>query len=249
MKYNLKFIGTFVFIAVMVLPATSFAVAPESTTKNTEVQFCATLDKRAVEVTAKVDDKQEKANIRQNDRANKKSADRAQRDVNIQIRRDGWDAHRAERIEKLNIKAKTDVQKAAVVQFNTAMTTAITARKAAVDAAIVTFRTGVDSVTGTRNTTVDTAIATLKAARLAALEKAKTDCAAGIDAKIAKTTFETSMKAALDAFKTTQAGVIKRNEVTVLSQARRAAIDKALADFKAAADAAQATLKLAFPKV
>lgn len=245
---NLKFIGTFVFIAVMILPATTFAAQPQALDKSAGVQFCATLDKRQTEVTARIDDKQEKFEIRQNDRANKKSADRAARDAKLNARRDGWDAHKDERIGKLEAKAKTDAQKAAVAQFKETMTTAINTRRSAIDAAISAFRSGADTVTGTRTTTIDTAITALKAARQAALDKAKADCASGIDAKTAKATFEASMKTALDAFKAAKASVIKKDDITALAQTRKAAIDKAMNDFKTTMDAAQATLKLAFPK-
>ncbi len=248
MKNNLKYIGVFALVAVIILPTTTFAARSESTVRNAGTQFCATLDKRATEVNSKIDDKKEKLDIRQHDRLNKKSADRSERDTKLEMHRDGWDDHRGERITKLEAKATTDAQKAAVAQFNTTMTAAINARRSAIDTAISTFRTGVDSITGTRVSAVDTAIATFKTARQSALEKAKTDCAAGVDSKTAKATFEASMKAALNTFKAAKTAVIKKNDVTVLSQARKAAIEKAVADFKVTMDAAQATLKLAFPK-
>jgi hypothetical protein len=247
MKQSLYRIGASALLVTIILPSISFAEMSDVSEKSIAgSQFCKTITNREQELNTKIDDKKDKLEITRHDRLNKKSADRAERDAKLSEHRQDVDSNRDDQVKKLETKATTDAQKAAVVEFKQTLTTALATRRAAVDAAITGFRADVDRVTTNRNITVDTAIKNLQSARQVALDKAKSDCAAGMDGVAAKANFEASMKTAQTAFQTAKSGFIKKDEVTTAATNRKIAITKAMDDFKTTMTAAQVKLKAAF---
>ncbi len=171
---------------------------------------------------------------------------RADHDAKLSAKRDEAAEHREAQFAGMEDKATTTAQKAAVAAFKTAVNSAITTRKAAVDAAISTFRSGVDGAITTRKAAIQTTRTTFKAAIEKAIEQAKADCAAGKDGKVVHETMRASIAAAQAKFVAYIKAIEKpKVDRESLITARKAAIDKAMADFKAAMDKARADLKKA----
>ena len=144
----------------------------------------------------------------------------------------------------LEAKASTDVQKQAVKNFETAVQAAVTARRAAVDAANATFRQGLLDANSTRVATLKQAATDYRAAVQAALAAAKASCAAGADSQTVRNTLKSALdaaKAKLDAARDA-AGKGDAN-LDALKSTRKAAVDRANADFRTAIKAALDKLK------
>jgi hypothetical protein len=146
------------------------------------------------------------------------------------------------RLEK--IATSTD-KRVAVDKFQGAINTAVDVRKAAFDAALSAYRKGMDDAQAKRQAAIEKLITDQKARIEAAVSKAKADCAAGIDPQTVRSTFEASLKAAKEAFMTERMKIEKLPmDLKPLIDTRKAAIDKAQADFKAALLKAKEDLKL-----
>ena len=222
MKYNTyKYLGALALFA-MVLPQITLASGPFGTGRDGEkgdklpkitenrgdgAQFCTTITKRVV--NKNLDDHTAQLEARRQENTQKKDEKRTERDTKLEQHRDGWDQNHDTRFTKLETKATTDAQRAAIAEFKATVTAAITARRTAVDVAIATFRSGIDALNTSHKGAIDTALANLKTARQAALDQAKANCTAGMDPATAKTTFDTAMKAAGEAFKVAKDAAIK----------------------------------------
>lgn len=172
------------------------------------------------------------------------------RDKKLEENRAKWDEARGEHFTKLEEKAKTDVQKQALVQFKEVVNNAIKARRIAINSAIETFRKGVEQAASSRKSSIDAMIAEFKNSVKAAYEKAKIDCAAGLDAATIKTNLKTSLKAARDKFVSDGQAVDKTQDVKKqLIDAKKQAMEKAIQDFKAAMEKAKSDLKAAWGEI
>ncbi|HQV64916.1 MAG TPA: hypothetical protein PKZ56_01665 [Candidatus Paceibacterota bacterium] len=248
-----KKLGMIALLGAIIVPQLTFAAGPfekrrEQKINKNEVQFCTGLTNRANGWMNTINEKNVKIDLRRNEQLNKKTQNRSDRDTKIEQHRDGWDNNRGDRFEKLEAKATTDAQKAAVAEFKSTVTTAISTRRSAIDSAISTFRSGVDALNTSNKTAIDAAITNFKTAYQAALTKATADCAAGVDSKTVKATFESSIKAAHETFKATKESIVKKTAIEALGATRKAAVTKAVEDFKTVLQAAQQKLQLAFPK-
>lgn len=162
--------------------------------------------------------------------------------------RSNWDGNRDAQFKKLEEKATTDAQKQAVADFEAAVKAAITARRTAFDAAITTFREGVKKLISDRAEGVSASFTAFSDATKAAYETAKTDCASGKDPATIRTTLRNSIAAARTKFHSEKTSAPKvGGNIQILIDARRAAINKAMTDFKTAMEKARADLKKAFP--
>lgn len=170
---------------------------------------------------------------------------REERDEKLAQIRERWEANREKQYSKLEEKAQTDEQKQAVIEFKQAVDAAIAARKAAIGAAIKTYRDGLDEAIDGRKTAADVAKAAYRNAYQVAVQKAKDDCTAGVDANQIRTTLMASLKAAREAYNSARQA-IEQADVKVLVEARQTAFKKALEDFKAAMQTARDALKAAF---
>ncbi len=251
-----KKLGMIALLGAIIVPQFTFAAGPlaerraanVNADKGSAAQFCTNLSTRADGWATKIDAKTAKVDINRNEQINKKAENRADRDARLDQHRDGWDNNRSARFAKLEAKATTDAQKAAVAEFKATVTAGITARRTAIDSAIAAFRSGVDALNTSNKTAIDLAITNFKTAYQAALTKATADCAAKVDPKTVKATFEASVKAASDTFKAAKDAIIKKSAVEALAATRRTAVNKAISDFKVVLQAAQQKLQLAFPK-
>jgi hypothetical protein len=158
------------------------------------------------------------------------------------------DTKRLAGYEKLLGHATTDEQKAAVEKFKSTVEALVIARRAAVDAAIAIYRSGMEKLITDRKAGMDVALATYKAAIKAAEQKAATDCAAGIDPLTVRTNLKSAADAARAAYKS-EREIVKKisDQVKTLGDARKAAFEKALNDFKVALETAKNELKAVFP--
>lgn len=161
--------------------------------------------------------------------------------------RANWSAKGDKQFSKLERRASTTAEKEAVAVFKTTMTAAVAARQAAVDKAIANYRLGLKDKMSARQTALNTAITAYKTAADAAFAKAKLDCASSTDYKIINNALKVSLKAAQDKFKADRQAIEKLGpDVKALNAAKKAAIDKAVSDFKAIAEKAGKALKAAF---
>lgn len=171
----------------------------------------------------------------------------ADRDQKKEQNRGGWDQKRDKNFQNLLSKAKTDAQKQAVEKFISAMNNAVTLRRQAVDAAISVFRQGIKQAIETRKLTVDQALKTFNDSKKIILEKAKTDCASGVDQKIVRQQTTESLKTAKQKLQDDIKAIEKTGEtVSALAMEKKGALDKALEDFNSTVEAAKQELKAAF---
>lgn len=167
-------------------------------------------------------------------------------------KRDTANTNRNAGYDKLYAKASTTEQTAAADTFKATVEAAVTTRKAAVDAAVQAYRDGIDTAIANFSTNLSTAHTTFKSSVDAAIAKAKADCAAGVDSVTVRSTLSSSIKAAQDMFKASREGLRSSKPIQTtqkeLAATRKAAIDKAIADFKTTVQTASTALKAAFPK-
>lgn len=175
-------------------------------------------------------------------------ADRqGKRDAQLAASRATWSAKRDIQFIKLERRASTTAEKAAVAAYKAAMTTAISAREAAVNKAIADYRTGLKEKMAVRQTALNAAITTYKNAADAAFAKAKLDCASSTDYKVVNNALKAALKAAQDKFKADREAIEKLGpDVKALTETKKTAIEKAVSNFKTAADNAKVALKAAF---
>jgi len=177
---------------------------------------------------------QERIMNKQEERLQNMEEKRLQREQKLVDFREKWEQNRERQYEKLQEIAQTDTQKQAVLEFKQTTETALTARKIAVDAAISAFRSGLDQLINNRNT------------YQVAVQKAKEDCAAEVDANQVRTTFMATLRAGRDKYNSDRQG-IEKISTKALVETRQAAFKKALDDFKTAMQTAREKLRTAFP--
>lgn len=167
-------------------------------------------------------------------------------DSNRSDRRAKSEAKKAEKITKLDGKATTDAQKAAIAIFKTNINTAMETRKNAVDTAVKIYRDTVSKALSDSKNEMESFIKTYKDTMTTALTKAKTDCANGIDTKLVASSFNQTKKDAQAVLKKSKEDKTGMSEVVkTAAETRKQAIDKAQADFKNSIESAKAILKTA----
>lgn len=175
---------------------------------------------------------------------------REERDQRYEEKQARWDANRADHFAKLDEKAVTDEQKEVATDFQQAVVAAIRIRRDAVNAAIQEFRQGLEDAKLARKGSIDEAIITFRASSEAAIEKAKTDCEAGIiDPETIQETLRKELKAIKEEYITARQEAEKINtDMEVLITVKREAIEKAQYDFKQALEQAKDNFKADFPE-
>lgn len=211
--------------------------------------FCTRVNEFTSRIDERITDREAKLQAKRQERANNLVEQKNKRDTLRSKNRVGRDENRQEHYTKLESRATTDAQKQAVVVFKTTVEAAVSARKAVVDNAIKAFRQSVDQSIASRKSAVDGAINTFKNAKIAAVEKAKADCAARVDPRTVRETFRTNMKAAQDKFKSDRQAIeTLKDTFEPIRTARKQAVEKAIADFKMIMEKARTDLKATFPQ-
>lgn len=252
MKINSKFwIGGLVFAISMGLLLPSVAYAELGVSPNGKGvgggNFCAKIinNKLDQQIATKIS----RLQSNYQDRQTKVTQKRAEQTTNLSTKQTKWDTNREQHFARLEAKAETDAQKTAVTKFVAAVNAAVRIRRAAVAAAVQVFRTGVDQAILARRSALITVLDGYYKAVKAALDKAKTDCAASdADDTAIRTAFKNSLKSAQAKMQSEKTKVDKLGEtVQSLSDTKKAAMTKAVNDFKAAVEAARVELEKAFP--
>jgi hypothetical protein len=154
------------------------------------------------------------------------------------------DAKRQEHFSNIDSKATT-TQKQAVTAFQTAIKDAVAKRRAAVDAANTAYKQAVLVTLKQRQTQLRTAAAAYQTSVTTAVNRAKASCTAGAKPAVVRETLQAGLKAARQRLETARKAAIKVGNQGTLKATRKAAIDKANADFKASVQQALTTLKVA----
>ncbi len=211
------------------------------------VQACANIGVRLGAIETRLLDLRTKLDDRHNEREQRLEERRAERETKVSDARDEAETRRAQATARLEAFADTDAEREGIVEFRADVQAAVEARRAAFDAANAAFRKGVDAAVTTRRTQAESSVTAFRAAIKAAVEKAKTDCAAGKDAATIRADFAAAVKAAKDKFAADRKAMDRvGTQVRTLAETRKAAHAKAMADFRAAMEAARADLKAAF---
>lgn len=237
--------GTLVAAPVFAMGGTS-----ATTTRPTvSVNFCTNLTTLSTNAALKMAQWDKTWEQKVSERTAALEKKRNEREAKLASVRAGSDTKRAESYEKIMGKATTDEQRAAVEKFKTAVESAVTVRKAAVDSAINSYKTGIDNAVNARRVALDAALAKFNAAIKAAEDKAAADCTvAGAKPYDIRLAAKAAIKTARDQFRTDRLAAPKVSDaVKTLQPIRKAAIEKAVSDFKAAVEAAKVELKSAFP--
>jgi len=211
------------------------------------VEACANIGTQVARLQASVDKVRGNVMERRDERQGKLVERRDERDGKVDKHRDSALELRVDAQAKLMARADTDAKKAAVTEYQTSVKAAVDARVAAYKAANDTFREGVDTVVVSRKTIVDNAVSAFRTSMNAALEKAKADCAAGVENATFRADFNASVQAARRKLQADRQGIDSNgDQVRALAKTRNDAHAKALATFKATMEKARADLKLAF---
>lgn len=211
--------------------------------------ICLKIDEILSKINERMEQREDQIKERIQNRIQEAEKNRGQRDENLIEFRENADEWREESYEKLEARAETDEQEAAVEEFKEAIEAAVDARRAAIDAAIDAFRGGVDGAWADHQSSIEGAANTCREAVKTAFEKAKSDCEDGIDAKTVRANLHASLQTARNQLKEDKTGVAKmRDLMDDLVEAKKTAFEKAVSDFKAAVQAAIAELKKSFPE-
>lgn len=244
---NFKKAAAVIGVFSMVLP--NVLSAATSTPKFGGQNVCGRLDAFISQMESRVTVREQKILTRQNERRTNWSDRLSGWDEKREQKRSQAETKRSDFYRNLESKAQTEGQKQAVVLFKAALQAAINARKAAVDTAIETFRSAVSRLLQSRQSSIDAAVSAYKAAQKSAFDKAKSSCGSETDARMILETLKTELKTAQDKFQADRQAIEKSVEqLRLLNETKRSAVEKAHQDFKAVLEKAKADLKAAFPQ-
>ena len=211
------------------------------------LNFCTNLAKLETSIANRIPKREEKRDDRLDTRIAKVGNHFQLRLTKLEDHRSDWDKNRIDRYTKMEARASTTAQIAAVATFKTNVDAAVKVRRAAVDSAVKTFQDGVNKLLAGRQTTVDAAFAKLKTDTSAAIAKAKEACANGTDPMTIRTTLATDLKVANDAFSASiKPSTTLESQVNALRVTRDAAVKAAIEAFNKVLDAELVKLKAAF---
>ncbi len=243
-KISLGLVGLVVPFSFL---AVSSSASLAATTPKTS-PFCTNLLVLVTKINSSVSSLEAKMATARTNRDQKVATNDTKWDQELATDRAKWTGQRQDQFTRLEAKATTDTQKAAVKTYETTITSAIATRESANDAARATFRAGVASLIAGQRSTIDSQVGTFANAVSSAEATALSSCQATPDQGPAiRTAFQTAMKNARQAFVSDRKsdGTIG-SQVKALAQTRDAAFKVNDATFVAAAKAAAAALKTAF---
>ena len=170
-------------------------------------------------------------------------------DTNLAQKRQKWDDNRAKQIAVLSDKFSSDLDKKAVISFEQEVSSAISARRRAIDSAITNFRQGVQQLKTSRELKTDEAKKTFKNSVISAFETAKADCLSGVSIAIIRENLKISLATAKEKYNNEVRNIEKIGAgMDQLIATRKAAFQKAIQDFKAAMEKARIEFKSATAK-
>jgi hypothetical protein len=243
-SFGLAFAALLVTVPVAAHNGEDHSVKPAATKTN----FCTAVGASTGKIKSSLSEAQSKTDAAINKRGLALSSDRAKWDAELKADRAKWDAQRQENFTKLEAKATTPEQTAAVKAYETAIIEATNTRRAANDAARTAFRNGVDAAVNTQKTAVNNQATAFTNSVTAAIAAAQASCTANPDdsANI-RTTLQAALKTARESFSTNRKGDGGIGDtVKALAATRNTAIKANDAAFATATATARTTLKAAF---
>lgn len=215
--------------------------------ENAADNFCSKISELGSKVDQMITGKLVNLDSKRSERDKKLGEKRAEIDQKLGENRQKWDSNRAEHYAKLQEKADTDAKKQALLNFISAVDKAIADRRTAVNAAQDAFRNGIDKLLTSRGTKADQITAEYKKAIEDAVAKAKSDCSDSSKSATIRQELKDALKVARQKFTSDKQGIDKLGEqVKTLIDVRKAAFEKAKADFQTAMNKAKADLKAVF---
>jgi len=225
----------------------SVTSALSTTASSRETSFCTELPTTINTVNSNISKLTGKLNTAQATRLSNLNSRWTKADQTLAADRSQWAADRQAQFTKLEAKATTDSQKAAVSTFESTITSAINTRELANDAARATYRTAVTNLVSTKQSGTNGQVAAFTSSVNSAESTATAGCQANPSSAANRTTFQTALRTARTTY------ISYRNsdnniasQVKALAQTRDTAIQTNDSTFKAAAAAAETALKAAF---
>lgn len=233
------------FVATLSLAVFPWAVMAQTST-GTTANFCTRLTSLQAVMDSRMSTRMSDLTTHQTQVLADIQTRRSSIDDQLSADRSQWAADRQKEFAALQDNATTDAQKAAVQTFITGLTNAIATREAAVDAAKKSFRNGVDAdITAHQKAMMD-AITAFQDAKMAAFQKAQSDCSSGVAPATARATFKAAMQTAAQALQTNHQNVDKLGpQISALAKTRNTAVQTALTNFKNTAEQLRTALKAA----
>ena len=156
-------------------------------------------------------------------------------------------ALRADQMQALEARVKTDTQAKAAAAFKNSVSVAIANRRGAIDAAVSIFQKGIDHQLTSRKGSVDSALVTFKTSIYSLIFDAKNSCVMFIDSESYQKIFVDGLKKARIQMEADRVAVEKvQVPIETLLSARRSAIIKAESGFSAAISKARVAVKIGF---
>jgi hypothetical protein len=245
MKLNLKNSVAGMLVAFSFLPMFAFAETGSTKVAKVKENFCTNIsikESKTLEIIKRAEERQAKNEAERSDKIAKKESDV---DAKRAQNRSDIDAKRLKNWDRMVSKAKTDTQKTAVEAYKTAISSAVTVRRTSVDAAVKTYRDALTGTITTHSSAIDQVIAAFKASVDTSLVKAKADCAASVDPKTVKDTYNKSVSEARKVLQTARKAANDNSGITTLKKTREESIKLAETTFKQATEKARADLLLA----
>jgi len=212
--------------------------------------FCARIDEVASRIDQQVTNRTTKLQTRRQEGINQLTRRRNVRNERAVENRVKREENRSEHYAKLETRATTDVQREAVAAFRATVETAITTRKTAVNAATQSFRQNMDELIAARQTAINTAVNAFQGSQIAAINQARTDCAAGVDARTAHETFRANIRSAQEQFNNERQAIeVRKDLIEPIRVSQRQAIEDATTTFRATIEKARTDLQTAFQTI
>ncbi|MCX6761167.1 MAG: hypothetical protein NTZ84_03660, partial [Candidatus Nealsonbacteria bacterium] len=246
MNMNFKKILTLSLGIIMIIGILTpiFTFARNSSTTQQGNVLCDKISEVYSKMAQIIAQKESKIGLKKTEIANKIQEHWAKQDTDLAKKRQNWDNNRVKQIAKLKEKFPNDPEKQAVIEFDQAVSSAISARRTAIDSAISNFRQGVQQLKILRQPKIDAAKTEFKNSIIAAFEKAKSDCVSGVPIAIIREDLKNSLSAAKESYNNKVKDIEKISvDMDQLIAARKVAFEKAIQDFKVAMEKARADFK------
>lgn len=210
-------------------------------------KFCEKISDLIEKISQRFSEKQNRIQLRAQERLSKWEDNQNLQEARLTKLRSARDANLEESLSMLQERAQNEAQKTATNKFQETVRTAIEARRNAMDETISAFRNSVKKLNETRKADLNENISTFIDAQKKALEKATSGCQNEIDPTAARSSLHSALNLAKTNYNVQKQNREKiRTQMETLIQARKKAIEKTNADFKATIEQAKIELKKAF---
>ncbi|MFA6160397.1 MAG: hypothetical protein WC678_04925 [Parcubacteria group bacterium] len=220
----------------------------EEVQENRSEKTCAMISNQAEQIQNRLTERIAKLTQKRTETQSNIAERVAQRTAKRTERRAKWEQTKTANWEKLQSKAQTDEQKAAVAKFIAIVQTAVKNKNDAVDAILTQLRAEIQTQNNERKSEIDAQIATYKNAVASITSQVQSDCSAGKDAKTIRESYRTQMKQARETFQNRERNREEFNaEIKTLKDAKKSEVRTILETFKKTVEDAKVELRSAFP--